>query len=125
MRPDMQTVSNPTSSEAELRSSAATCRLLRPGPALGLLVLISFVFNWPYLMGGFLGEDYIFLNLLRQDPLPYSRWLGLWSVADLSSLTSIWWFEGQGVSAFWRPVPSLLFEGSVIGMLLLSRMRTQ
>jgi hypothetical protein len=51
--------------------------------------------------------------MLREEPLPFSRWLGFWSTADYPALTSIWWFEGQGVTPFWRPLPSLLIEGSV------------
>jgi hypothetical protein len=51
--------------------------------------------------------------MLRQDPLPFSRALGLWSAADPPSLLGIWWFEGQGVSAFWRPLPSLIIEASI------------
>ena len=87
--------------------------LLRTGPALGMLVLLSFAYNWYYLKGGFTGEDYIFVNMLRQDPLPYSRLLGLWSTCDYPALTSIWWFEGQGVTPFWRPLPTLIIEASI------------
>ena len=87
--------------------------LLRPGPALALLLLVSFAYNWYYVNGGFQGEDYMFIAMLRQEPLPFSRLLGFWSTAEYPALTSIWWFEGQGVTPFWRPVPSLLIEASV------------
>ena len=89
--------------------------LLRPGPALVLLVLVSLAYNWYYLRGGFQADDYIFLDMLRQDPLPYSRWLGFWSTFDVPALTSIWWFEGGSgeTGGFWRPLPALLIEGSV------------
>lgn len=87
--------------------------LLRAGPVLVFFVLISLAYNWYYLGCGFMGEDYIFLNMLRQDPFPLSRWLGFWAAADYPALTSIWWFEGQGTTPFWRPVPSLIIEGSV------------
>lgn len=99
----------------EARSPVRPHLLLRTGPALVLLVLVSLAFNWPYLTSGFQGEDYIFLNMLGQEPLPYSRLKGLWSQWDVPSLTSIWWYEGGGgnVGGFWRTVPSLLFEGSV------------
>jgi hypothetical protein len=90
-----------------------TAGLQRTRPLLVLLVLVSLAFNWYYLTGGFLGEDFIFLNMLRQEPLPYSRILGFWSTADYPALTSIWWFEGQGTTPFWRPLPSLVIEGSV------------
>ena len=99
----------------EPRPTAPPHLLLRTGPAIALLVLVSLAYNWYYLTGGFLGEDYMFLNMLRQEPPPYSRWLGFWSTAgDYPALTSLWWFRGTGgVTGFWRPLPSLLFEGSV------------
>ena len=97
----------------EPQSPAQPHVFLRTGSALGFFVLLSLVYNWYYLTGGFHYDDFIFVNLLRQDPLPFSRWLGLWCSADVAPLQSIWWFEGQGASAFWRPVPSVLFEGSI------------
>ena len=105
--------SNATGMEPGARSRPHV--LLKTGPALALLVLISLGFNWPYLTSGFQGEDYIFLNMLKQEPLPFSRVLGLWSTWDMPAITSIWWFEGEGgkMGGFWRTVPSLLFEGSV------------
>ncbi|UCF32682.1 MAG: glycosyltransferase family 39 protein [Phycisphaerales bacterium] len=87
--------------------------LLRTGPAFALLVLLSFALNWPYLTSGFQGEDYIFVSMYREDPLAYSRLLGLWAESDCPALTTIWWFEGHGGPVFWRPIPSLLIEGSV------------
>ncbi len=77
------------------------------------LVLVSLAFNWFYLLGGFQADEFFFLNSLRQDPLPFSRWLGLWSVEEISSISNIWWFEGGDLGVFWRPVPSLIFEGSI------------
>jgi len=97
----------------EPRSPAQHHRLLRTGPVFTLLVLLSLAYNGYYLTCGFMGEDFIFMNMIRQDPLPISRWLGFWSVADYPALTSIWWFEGQGTTPFWRPVPSLIIEGSI------------
>ena len=100
---------------AEPQSPAKPHPLLRTGPALALFILVSLAFNWPYLTSGFQGEDYIFLNALRQEPPGHSWLLGLWASWDLPAITSIWWFEGGGGhgGGFWRPVPSLLFEGSV------------
>jgi hypothetical protein len=95
-------------------ASAKHHPLLRPAPALTLLLLLSLAYNWYYLMGGFLGEDYIFVGMLREEPLPFSRWLGFWSSSDYPALTSLWWFEGQGITPFWRPLPSLLIEGSIL-----------
>ncbi len=86
---------------------------VRTRPLLVLLVLVSLAVNWYYLTSGFLGEDFIFLNMLREEPLPSARLLGFWSKADYPALTSIWWFEGQGTTPFWRPLPSLVFEASV------------
>ena len=77
------------------------------------LVLLSLAFNGFYLLGGFQADEFFFLNSLREDPLPFSRWLGLWSVEEISSISDIWWFEGGDLGVFWRPVPSLIFEGSV------------
>jgi len=97
----------------EPRSPAQHHPLLGTGPILTLLVLLSLAYNWYYLTGGFQGEDYMFVGMMRHEPLPFSRLLGFWSTADYPALTSIWWFEGQGVTPFWRPLPSLLIEGSV------------
>jgi hypothetical protein len=77
------------------------------------LVLVSLAFNWFYLLGGFQADEFFFLNALREEPLPFSRWLGFWSVEEIPSITDIWWFEGGDLGTFWRPVPSLLFEGSI------------
>jgi hypothetical protein len=97
----------------EPREQTTPHPLLRTGPALVFFLLVSLLYNWYYLTCGFMGEDFMFLNMLRQDPLPISRWLGFWASADYPALTSIWWFEGQGTTPFWRPVPSLIIEGSV------------
>jgi hypothetical protein len=84
--------------------------------AILLLMFLAFFFNWPYLLGGFQGDDIILLNLMKSDPLPYSRWQGIWSVNDYAFLDHLWWKDwkepGDG-GMFWRPVPSLVFEGSI------------
>ena len=49
-------------------SPAQPHRLLRTGPAIALLVLVSFAYNWYYLRGGFQADDYFSLSMLRQDP---------------------------------------------------------
>lgn len=87
--------------------------LTRTGPALVLLVLVSLAYNWYYLRGGFQAHDLVFLGLMKQDPLQYSRWLGMWAADHIPALMNLWWFEREGVSAFFRPLPSLIFEGSV------------
>ncbi len=76
-------------------------------------ILASFGFNWFYLLGGFQADEFFFLHALREDPLPFSRWLGFWSVEEVSAFSGIWWFEGGDLGVFWRPVPSLVFEGSI------------
>ena len=108
-------MSDSCTAETEPRPSARRHLLLRTCPALLLLIAVSLALNWPYLTSGFLGEDYIFLDTLKQEPVSYSRLRGLWSAWDHPALTNLWWFEGGGgeVGGFWRPVPSLLFEGSV------------
>ena len=57
-------------------------------------ILVSFGLNWFYLSGGFQADEFFFLNALREDPLPFSRWLGFWSVEEVSAISGIWWFEG-------------------------------
>jgi len=87
--------------------------LTRTWPALVFLVLVSIAYNWDYLRGGFQADDLVFLGLMKQDPLQHSRWLGMWAADQVPALTNLWWFEGEGVKAFFRPLPSLVFEGSV------------
>jgi hypothetical protein len=43
-------------------------------------LLLSLALNFRYLWGGFQSDDFMFLNMLRQDPVPYSRWMGFWSL---------------------------------------------
>ncbi len=47
---------------------------------LTVFVLLSIVLNWPYLKGGFYGDDLLFLNMLHQKPLPFSLWKGFWAL---------------------------------------------
>jgi 4-amino-4-deoxy-L-arabinose transferase-like glycosyltransferase len=97
----------------EQQPPASPHRLLRTGPAIVLLVLMSFAYNWYYLTGGFQADDFYFLNMMRADPAPYSHWLGFWAADDIPALTNTWWFEGGDPGVFFRPLPSLIFEGSV------------
>ncbi|MGE5362134.1 MAG: hypothetical protein ACM3NQ_24215 [Bacteroidales bacterium] len=78
-------------------------------------LLIALALNFWYLTGGFQADDILFLNMLRTDPLPFSRWRGAWSVAvdRFTGFTSLWWFEPGVQGSFFRPIPSLLFEGAV------------
>lgn len=88
----------------------------RPAFALVLLPLLAMVFNWPYLTAGFSGDDLMFLNVLEQDPLPFSRWRGIWSMNDLPFMDHLWWkdWKDPGESGvFWRPIPSLVIECSI------------
>ena len=87
--------------------------LLRTGPALVILLLLSLVYNWYYLTGDFQADEYYFLNMMHQDPAPYSRWLGFWAVDEIPAISNVWWFEGGDLGVFWRPLPSLLFEASI------------
>ncbi|MFH1699186.1 MAG: hypothetical protein ABIE07_01250 [Candidatus Zixiibacteriota bacterium] len=85
--------------------------------AMILISLLAFILNWPYLLAGFSGDDVIFLNILKQDPLPFSRRLGMWSISasDWNFLDNVWWkdWTSSGGGFFWRPIPSLIFEGFV------------
>lgn len=85
----------------------------RTAPALIILLLLAFLYNGYYLTGGFHGDDAIFLSLTKRDPLPYSRWLGMWAADMEAVLGEIWFFEGAGLKGFFRPLPSIIFEGSV------------
>ncbi len=81
-----------------------------------LLVLVgaALLFNWYYLTGGFQGDDIIFLNMFREDPLPFDRWRGPWSVDEHPCFERLWWVTESSFSgAFWRPVPGLVLEGSI------------
>ena len=94
-----------------------TPREIRAGPrpwlvSVGLL-LVSLAYNWRYLTGGFHADDLLLINLLREDPLRFSRWLGLWSTIDIPGLMSLWWRDPGVVGAFCRPLTSLVFEGSI------------
>ncbi len=81
---------------------------------LAVFILLSLAFNWPYLKGGFNGDDILFLNMLHQDPLPFSWWKGLWSVIDIPDIANLWWMDinitGGG---FWRPIASFVYVGFI------------
>jgi hypothetical protein len=91
-------------------------RLPLSAPALfsGFL-LLALALNFWYLTGGFQADDILFLNMLRSDPLPFSRWRGAWSVPvdRFAGFTSLWWFEAGAQGGFFRPIPSLIFEAGV------------
>ena len=78
---------------------------------LAVFILLSLVLNWPYLKGGFAGDDLLILNALHKDSLPFTWWKGFWSVTDIPDLTNIWWKEAKLGGGFWRPVPSYVFIG--------------
>ncbi|MHC4611223.1 MAG: glycosyltransferase family 39 protein [Planctomycetota bacterium] len=77
------------------------------------LLLLSLAYNWYYLTGGFHADDLLLINLLREDPLRFSRWCGLWSTFDIPGLMSMWWADPDIAGAFCRPLTSLVFEGSI------------
>jgi hypothetical protein len=106
-----------------LRSTGATespgrvlHRLTRAGAAISILLLVSLAYNWNYLRLGFEADDVVFLEIVQQDPLPYPRGLGMWATDEMTAITNLWWFEGQSTTAFFRPVPSLVFEGMVLAL---------
>ncbi|MGB5296446.1 MAG: glycosyltransferase family 39 protein, partial [Thermoanaerobaculia bacterium] len=108
---------------AALRSTGATespgrvlHRLTRAGAAISILLLVSLAYNWNYLRLGFEADDVVFLEIVQQDPLPYPRGLGMWATDEMTAITNLWWFEGQSTTAFFRPVPSLVFEGMVLAL---------
>jgi len=100
--------------QCEPPSQARPPLLSRAVPAIILFLLISFAYNWNYLKGRFQLDEYLFLCMMQQDPPPYSHLLGLWSTHDVPALTNVWWLEGGGsMRGFWRPLPSLMIEGSI------------
>lgn len=81
---------------------------------LAVLILLSLILNWPYLKGGFYGDDLLFLNMLHQDPLPFSWWKGLWSVTDIPDIINLWWMDTSVIGGgFWRPVASFVYVGFI------------
>ena len=84
-------------------------------PVFGILLLFctSLIIFWPYLQGGFQADDIILYNIIKQDPLPFSRWLGVWSCDDTACFANTWWADPDFGGTFWRPIPSLILEGSI------------
>lgn len=79
-----------------------------------VLVVVAFLFNWFYLTGGFQCDDIIFLNMYREDPLPFERWRSPWSIDEHPCFERLWWVDASSFQgAFWRPVPGLVLEGSL------------
>jgi hypothetical protein len=81
--------------------------------ALAVFILLSLLLNWPYLKGGFAGDDLLILNAMHKDSKPFIWWKGFWSVTDIPDLTNIWWKEAKLGGGFWRPVPSYVFIGFI------------
>jgi len=80
---------------------------------LAAFILLSLILNWPYLKGGFAGDDLLILNAMHKDSRPFTWWKGFWSVTDIPDLTNIWWKEAKLGGGFWRPVPSYVFIGFI------------
>jgi len=87
--------------------------LRRPWLVAVLLFALAVLLNLPYLAGGFQGDDLLFIGMLREDPLRFSRWMGMWSVDDIEMFRSLWWYDADFAASFWRPLPSLVIEGSI------------
>lgn len=84
-----------------------------PRLPLVVLPLLALLLNWPYLQSGFQADDYIFINALT-DGVPFSRWRGFWSIDTPDCFTKLWWLEPSFERGFFRPLPSLVFEGSLL-----------
>ncbi len=96
--------------------SAPPARLpFSPAAVFAGFFLLALALNFWYLASGFQADDILFLNMLRADPLPFSRWRGAWSVPvdHYAGFTSLWWFEPGVQGSFFRPIPSLIFEAAV------------
>lgn len=80
--------------------------------ALAALPALALALNWPYLRMGFVGDDVILLNLLKEGGAP-PWWRGLWSVTNLPCFSALWWAGPFDQGGFWRPLPSLLLQASL------------
>jgi len=82
---------------------------------LSACVALSLVLNFPYLFSGYQADDLIFFALRRRDPLPYSRWTGLWAApfSAIDGFQALWWAAPDVNGAFFRPLPSLLIEAGM------------
>lgn len=87
--------------------------LHKPAILLLLFLSISLILNWPILNSGYHIDDILIYNAVHTNPLPYSRWLGVWSSMDMSHFENIWW-KDEGVDVgFFRPIPSVIIEISM------------
>jgi len=85
----------------------------RPLFAILLIPLLVLLLNFPFLKAGFFADDFFFLNALRSDTLAFSHWQGMWSIEDYTSFDVIWWKDPDWHGKFFRPVASLVIEGSI------------
>lgn len=85
----------------------------RPAFALVLLPLLAILLNAPFLSAGFFADDFFFLNALRNDAADFSRWQGMWAMKDYSAFEAVWWMDHDWHGQFFRPLPSLVLEGSI------------
>lgn len=85
----------------------------RPALVVAVAILLAVLVNAPYLGVGFCGDDFLLIQAFEEDPLPFSRWRGVWSHDDVDAFDHLWWRSPQMAGAFWRPLSSLLFEGSI------------
>jgi hypothetical protein len=85
----------------------------RPPLLAALLVALAVLINAPYLAGGFSADDFLLIVAFERDPLPFSRWRGVWSTTELDAFHHLWWRAADSAGQFWRPLPSALFELSL------------
>lgn len=87
----------------------------RLDPALALaLVALGVLLNAPYLTGGFALDDYVLVRALQEEPLRFSRWTGVWSMREVEAFQSLWYAGADWEGRLFRPVASLIFEGSLL-----------
>ncbi|MBM4083027.1 MAG: hypothetical protein FJ278_25185, partial [Planctomycetes bacterium] len=58
--------------------NSRTGRWLGFWPTLAFFLLLSLALNHNYMRGGFYLDDLFFVNAMRMDPVPFSRWRGIW-----------------------------------------------
>ncbi len=78
-------------------------------------VALSLVLNSPYLFSGYQADDLIFFTMRQREPLPFSRWTGLWAApfSAIDGFQALWWAAPDANGAFFRPLPSLIIEAGM------------
>jgi hypothetical protein len=85
----------------------------RSTAAMFVLAALAILFNMAYLGGDFYLDDFLLLNGFDQGSDEFSRWQGVWGVDSPRVFERLWWKSDDFNISFWRPIPSLIWEGSL------------